>query len=262
MQFLLFSSSINAYIWTSWLEEQETKSSKIRRYIINIHIHKKSEKVLRKSNSRNKSKVVCCLDLAETAHLKIHLTLHITVTGQWTGLHFSNLTAYLACSQGITDWAQLLLWQIFLAWLLTQADLPSQAFNISCVSLNVTASFTHLTSDSTVIKKTCFFSNRKPSGPSESKVKCSQFTKKKQQQNTKKSQLQVTTSLYAVLYFPCLLKQPTSDNEMLKAVRERIRFHLPELSGSTLCNNKRVFLSHSISLEMRQNLCILTAFYN
>lgn len=86
--------------------------------------------------------------------------------------------------------------------------------------------------------------------------------KKQQQRNTKKSQLQVTTSLYAVLYFPCLLKQPTSDNEMLKAVRERIGFHLPELSGSTLCNNKRVFLSHSISLEMRQNLCILTAFYN
>lgn len=83
LQFLLFSASINACIWTLCLEEQETKRMKIQRYIINVHIHKKSQKVLRKSNSRNHSKAVCCLDLAETAYLKIHLTLHITVTGHW-----------------------------------------------------------------------------------------------------------------------------------------------------------------------------------
>lgn len=82
------------------------------------------------------------------------------------------------------------------------------------------------------------------------------------EQPTEKSQLKVTTSLQGALYFLCILKQPKSDNEMLKAIRERIRFHLPGLSGSILCNNKRVFLSRSISLEMRQNLCILTAFYN
>lgn len=43
LQFLLFSASINACIWTLCLEEQETKRMKIQRYIINVHIrsHKK-----------------------------------------------------------------------------------------------------------------------------------------------------------------------------------------------------------------------------
>lgn len=153
---------------------------------------------------------------------------------------------------------------MFLALLLTQADLPSQAFSISCVSLHVSLhnSFFYASH----LSWHCHYGNI--SWVIENhKVLLSQRSNavnllQKTPTTHKKSQLQVTPSLQGVLYFPCLSKQPTSDNEMLKAIRERIRFHLPGPSGSILCNNKWVFLSHSISLEMRQNLCILTAFYN